>query len=713
LANQTGRPIAPARKLVAAVMGTIAFFVMALGLGMSSWGVVIFGVILLALSIALGMVNVVRRGARAWITGTAEVRAISPRPTSAVTFGRAQIQAVVVAPGLATAEVTIHETKVPVAKWPMPGDTLPIEVDVDDPRRVRIQWSEAQPRERGDDPPPPPSRSPYDEENPGDDATADELLGDFEPPPWTTRDQDWGLGPDEPPPPPPPVRFDDDTVVVHETPEGKVVEGELVGHDAGQQPLPRRAGSAATAGGTAAAAAAGAAAGGSARPAGRRPSPHPRGSGTATATAEPETARYTDSWSPPTEAPPPPPSASPPTAAPPPAASPSSASPSSGSPSSGSPAASEGPAAASTMTEEAPAPAPAETPQQRPPHPDETDKTGIGLDDDDDIPPWERRTEPIPMSAAAAPTPTSAPPTAPPPMTPPPTAPAPSSPLREPEDDVDIPLAPASSSRPLREPEDDIDIPLAPASSSPPLREPEDNIDIPLDPDPDPAPEATPAAAEAVEEDLVAPPANTRFVSNGAHEAEVPTEQLPPVAPKPLHSSNTVAAAVGAVAGAAVAAVKKRLTKHDEPATDDPDRTGEVITAYPSARPGPAGSIHGVGVTILVTDLARSITFYHDTLGFHAIDQGESSAVLASGDTRLVLRTVHELTPDTAALMNLNLEVGDVQAVYEDLRAKGVSFVHPPQPVNRGDRLELWSATFRDPDAHSIAITQWRAVRDQ
>ena len=86
MANQTGRPIAPARKLVAAVMGTIAVFVVALGLGMSSWGVVIFGVALLALSIALGMVNVVRRGARAWVSGTAQVRgdlaAARPRPPS-------------------------------------------------------------------------------------------------------------------------------------------------------------------------------------------------------------------------------------------------------------------------------------------------------------------------------------------------------------------------------------------------------------------------------------------------------------------------------------------------------------------------------------------------------------------------------------------------------------------------------------------------------
>src|ERR1700755_3432942 len=38
LANQTGRPIAPARKLVAAVMGTIAVFVVALRLGLTRGG---------------------------------------------------------------------------------------------------------------------------------------------------------------------------------------------------------------------------------------------------------------------------------------------------------------------------------------------------------------------------------------------------------------------------------------------------------------------------------------------------------------------------------------------------------------------------------------------------------------------------------------------------------------------------------------------------
>jgi catechol 2,3-dioxygenase-like lactoylglutathione lyase family enzyme len=145
--------------------------------------------------------------------------------------------------------------------------------------------------------------------------------------------------------------------------------------------------------------------------------------------------------------------------------------------------------------------------------------------------------------------------------------------------------------------------------------------------------------------------------------------------------------------------------------TEPDERADELITAYPSARPGPAGAIHGVGITILVTDLDRSIVFYRDLLGFFVIDSGAGSAVLASGDTRLVLRTVDGLSSEAGRLIYLNLEVGDVEAIYEELRSKGVEFVHAPRAVNRGERLELWSATFLDPDGHNIAVTQWRAIR--
>jgi catechol 2,3-dioxygenase-like lactoylglutathione lyase family enzyme len=175
----------------------------------------------------------------------------------------------------------------------------------------------------------------------------------------------------------------------------------------------------------------------------------------------------------------------------------------------------------------------------------------------------------------------------------------------------------------------------------------------------------------------------------------------------------------GALADATTAEANDRyglLTTEDVSRTGAPSsaladsRVDELITAYPSARPGPAGAIHGVGVTVLVTDLDTSVRFYRDVLGFFEIDSGPGSAVLASGDTRLVLRSVRELSPTTSRRIHLNLEVGDLEAVHRELREAGVEFVHGPRPVNRGGRLELWGASLHDPDGHNIAITQWRAI---
>lgn len=134
----------------------------------------------------------------------------------------------------------------------------------------------------------------------------------------------------------------------------------------------------------------------------------------------------------------------------------------------------------------------------------------------------------------------------------------------------------------------------------------------------------------------------------------------------------------------------------------------EFITAYPRARPGQAGVINGVGITLLVTDLDRSVRFYCDMLGFIKIDGAEGNAVLTSGGTRVVLRAIRDVPPVNRRLVHLNLEVSNLDAVYEDLRSKGVRFTYAPRAVNRGERLELWAAAFRDPDGHGIALTQWR-----
>ncbi|SBT46130.1 VOC family protein [Micromonospora auratinigra] len=125
-----------------------------------------------------------------------------------------------------------------------------------------------------------------------------------------------------------------------------------------------------------------------------------------------------------------------------------------------------------------------------------------------------------------------------------------------------------------------------------------------------------------------------------------------------------------------------------------------------------AGSpISGVGVTLLVTDLDRSLDFYRE-LGFAEFDRGAGNAVLASGPTRLVLREVTGAAPISRRLVHVNLEVDDIQAAYARLREHGVRFTYAPRVVNRGSKLEVWAAAFKDPDGHGVALTQWRSLTD-
>jgi catechol 2,3-dioxygenase-like lactoylglutathione lyase family enzyme len=133
----------------------------------------------------------------------------------------------------------------------------------------------------------------------------------------------------------------------------------------------------------------------------------------------------------------------------------------------------------------------------------------------------------------------------------------------------------------------------------------------------------------------------------------------------------------------------------------------ELVDPYPAARSG--GSVQGVGITLLVADVGRSVQFYRDKLGFDELDSGRGNAVLAFGSTRIVLRKVDDLTPGNRRLTHLNLEVDDLDSVYRQLQERGIPFAHDPRVVNRGERLELWAAAFRDPDGHAVNLTEWRS----
>jgi catechol 2,3-dioxygenase-like lactoylglutathione lyase family enzyme len=134
---------------------------------------------------------------------------------------------------------------------------------------------------------------------------------------------------------------------------------------------------------------------------------------------------------------------------------------------------------------------------------------------------------------------------------------------------------------------------------------------------------------------------------------------------------------------------------------------GQSVTEHGSDVNGQA-----MGMMLVVSDLNRSLRFYRDLVGFSVVDRGSNVAVLAYGGGRVLLRQLADMSPVDRRVAHLHISVSDVDASYKDLKDRGIEFVHRPRVTSRGEKLDLWAATFRDPDGHDIALTQWRARED-
>lgn len=104
------------------------------------------------------------------------------------------------------------------------------------------------------------------------------------------------------------------------------------------------------------------------------------------------------------------------------------------------------------------------------------------------------------------------------------------------------------------------------------------------------------------------------------------------------------------------------------------------------------------------TDMARSIGFYRDTLGFHAATFGEpiGFVILQRGTVTLALASV---LPGTAAVSRnwiAYLYVADVDALFAEFKAHGLTIDEGPE-----DKFyDCRDFTLSDPDGHKIAFGQ-------
>lgn len=125
--------------------------------------------------------------------------------------------------------------------------------------------------------------------------------------------------------------------------------------------------------------------------------------------------------------------------------------------------------------------------------------------------------------------------------------------------------------------------------------------------------------------------------------------------------------------------------------------------------PAPAD---GFLVTLFITvrKVARSRDFYSRVLGGTVV-LDENPCIVRLSNSWIIMNpggpptpdkpniSVVDYQPDNTTSIFLNLRVADIQACYEEWKAKGAEFVTPP--IDRGAEIRCY---MRDPDGYLIEV---------
>jgi catechol 2,3-dioxygenase-like lactoylglutathione lyase family enzyme len=133
-----------------------------------------------------------------------------------------------------------------------------------------------------------------------------------------------------------------------------------------------------------------------------------------------------------------------------------------------------------------------------------------------------------------------------------------------------------------------------------------------------------------------------------------------------------------------------------------------------------ASTIRLEGLTLAVADVKRSIEFYRDKLGLNVeVDKAPEFGMIRvggkNGGTIGLLSTEladgmagKRWTPEQRAAIHVELSTDDLDALYGELKARGVQFHTPPHD-------EPWERCMDilDPDGYTVEIAQGRRGRNE
>jgi catechol 2,3-dioxygenase-like lactoylglutathione lyase family enzyme len=107
-------------------------------------------------------------------------------------------------------------------------------------------------------------------------------------------------------------------------------------------------------------------------------------------------------------------------------------------------------------------------------------------------------------------------------------------------------------------------------------------------------------------------------------------------------------------------------------------------------------------IAVPVTDLARAVAFYRDTLGMKFLFQVPNLAFFDCAGVRLMLDMPQDSKEHHSFV--IYYKVDDIEAAYRLLVSRDVGFEDKPHMIAKMPDHELWMTFFRDPDRNLLAL---------
>ncbi|GGG72263.1 VOC family protein [Paenibacillus radicis (ex Gao et al. 2016)] len=118
-------------------------------------------------------------------------------------------------------------------------------------------------------------------------------------------------------------------------------------------------------------------------------------------------------------------------------------------------------------------------------------------------------------------------------------------------------------------------------------------------------------------------------------------------------------------------------------------------------------------ISIRVRDINAAVQFYQNTLELQLLFEIPNMAFFACNGIQIML-SVPEQSEFDHPSSTFYFKVEDINAAYDTLLGRGVTFLGKPHKVVEMNDTQTWMAFFYDPDQNMHALTsQVHVTRDQ